>query len=146
MLCQQFLDIQLLCFLYKPYYAHIMLSYMYVCTSTWNTCYSCSSEECTSCSDVDANKAEGTVSLYPDLQRRPGYEELLILNLLHILRSILKVPTKFDFAWKHTDHTILLTRILYYAGICSYALRTIKLCWYNPPRPTWVQSMLLCLL
>ena len=28
MLCQQFLDMQLLCFLYKPYYAHIMLSYV----------------------------------------------------------------------------------------------------------------------
>ena len=28
MLCQQFLDMQLLCFIYKPYYAHIMLSYV----------------------------------------------------------------------------------------------------------------------
>jgi len=136
MLCLQFLDMQLLCFLYKPYYAHIMLSYV-----LWPEAHaSCSSEECTSCSDVgDATKTEGTVSSYPYLQRRPGYEELLILNLpLWSFKVYYKCQVSLTLPEKILT-TILLTKILYYAGICSCALCTIvclKLCWHNPPRPT----------
>ena len=37
------------------------------------------------------------------------------------------------------DHTVMLTKRLYYAGICSYALCIIlclKVCWHSLPRPS----------
>ena len=77
MLCQHFLDVQLLCFLYKPHYAHIMLGYV-LRSETHATC---SSEECTFCSDVDdATKAESTVASYPGLGKMLKVQLLILTS------------------------------------------------------------------
>ena len=127
MLCQHFLDMQLLCFLYKPYYAHIMLGYVL----RPETHATCSSEECTFCSDVDdATKAKSTctVASYPGLPCKSLKVQLLILNLL----LSFKVHQKCQLCLKR----MLFCSLKHCIMLCICIILCLKLCWHNPPRPT----------